>query len=237
MKRAAKNTITHNTKVIKQSVLDQIENVFLASTNTFAYTKGITRLCRIQKQHPHLLQSEDFLIKLGLLYDHAAIRERGAKKTKLEKQALALYQKTLTLYPQSYRAWWGIGRIWWHRENKNALPYAKKARALVIKKHGSSALYTQNIGLIYERLGKYTLAERWLLRGCEEDPRDWSTHLNLVTFYRLTHNFKKSEKSAARIAKLFKNEPAAFRKTPWGEKIQESIRDAGKPLKLIKTKK
>jgi len=237
MKRAPENTITHNIKEVKQSVLSQIETIFFESTNNYAYAEGIKHLRRIQKQYPRLLKSEDFLMKLGLLYDHLAMGEQSTKKAKLEKQALALYQKALTLYPKSYRAWWGIGRIWWHRESKKALPYAKKARALAIQKGTASGLYTQNIGLIYERLGKYKLAERWLLKGRRENPRDWSAHLNLVTFYRLTHNFKESKKSAARVAKLFKKEPATFKKTPWGQKIQESMRDAGKPLNLAKIKK
>lgn len=236
MKRAIKNTITHNNKAVKQSVLNQIENVFLASTNNYAYAKGIARLRRIQKQYPHLLKSEDFLMKLGMLHDHVAMGERGAKKARIEKQALALYKKTLTLYPQSHRAWWGIGRVWWHRGSKKALPYAKKARALVIKKHNPSALYTQNIGLIYERLGKYKLAERWLLKGLAENSNDWSLYLNIINLYRLTHQFKNARKYAETLEPLFKKENQKLKQSLWGIKIKECIRNAEKPLALAQTK-
>ncbi len=236
MKRAPENTITHNIKEVKQSVLDQIETIFFESTNNYAYAEGIKHLRRIQKQYPRLLKSEDFLMKLGLLYDHLAMGEQSTKKAKLEKQALALYQKALTLYPKSYRAWWGIGRIWWHRESKKALPYAKKARALAIQKGTASGLYTQNIGLIYERLGKYKLAERWLLKGLAENPNDWSPYLNIINLYRLTHQFKKARKYAKTLKTLFKKENQKLKKSLWGIKIEECMRNAEKPLTLAKTK-
>lgn len=178
-------------------------------------------------------RTEDALQKLGFLYDHAALRQSTIKKKQLEEKAISLYQEVLAINPQSYRALWGIGRVWWHRKNKKAISYALKAYHLKRKLKKKSGLYPQNIGLIYEALGNMRRAEYWLLRGLKENKKDFGSYLNLVVFYRFVKKFDKAKKYAKQLEFHFKRTPKKFQDTPWGKKINEVIAEADQPLRTV----
>jgi len=211
-----------------------INNIFTSSTNNFKYAEGIRKLEALSKKYP-ALNSEDLLCKLAFLYDHLALREKNEKRRKADENiALRLYHRVLRLNPESSRATWGIGRVLWHRNDKRAIKYALRAYRLCKKLGKPVRLYAQNIGLIYEAIENFRRAEYWLLRGAQENRRDFGSYLNLVVFYRLVHKFDKAIKWSKQLEKLYLKESGSFKNTPWGKKIAEVIKDANKPLKLKK---
>lgn len=219
------------TRNITQQERNFIEKHFYAASNNFKYRRGIAVFENFLRKNPHVLNNELFLCRLGLLYDHLALRYKKDKKLFYEKIAINLYKKAIKINPDSYRATWGIGRIWWHRNSRRALKYAIEARKLAKKTGIKTSIYTQNVGLVYEFLKDYKNAEKWLLRGMKENPKDWSVYINLVTFYRLSKNFQEASEHANKLEKFIQKEPASFKKTKWWKIIKrECIENATKPL-------
>ena len=204
-----------------------LEKIFYDATNNYKYRWGVNKFEIFLKKHPILIKNEDILCKLGLLYDHLAFKEKN-KRHIHEKKAFGLYKKALKYNPDYFRAVWGIGRIWWHRRSKKAIPYAIKAYRLAKKSKPDYGINAQCVGLVYEALDDYKNAEKWLLKGIEIEPKNWGCYLNLVGFYRLTKQFSKSKFYAKKLETLFKKESKEFKKTLWGQKILISIRDADK---------
>jgi tetratricopeptide (TPR) repeat protein len=206
-----------------------LQKKFDVFTNNLSYQEGISYFESILLHFPEL-RGEDFLCKLGFLYDHLALREKGDRKKKHENKAISLYQEALHYNARSFRALWGIARVWWHRKDKKALQYASRAYRLKKAIDGTSGLYAQHIGLIYESLGNFRGAERWLLRGMREHPDELGSYLNLVVFYRFLKRYDRAQYHAETLSLLFQKQPQSFRRSPWGLQIAEAIRDAGKPL-------
>ena len=227
-KKQTKVKATNNTEDF-----NYLEKIFHEATNNYRYRWGITKFEIFLKKHSVLTKKVDVLYKLGLLYDHLAIREKNKRRIH-EKKAFELYKKVLKYKPDYYRAVWGIGRIWLHRGSKKSIPYALKAYKLAKKGGIPSAMMTQSVGLTYEAVGDYKNAEKWFLKGIEVEPKNWGCYLNLVGFYRLTKQFSKSKFYAKKLEKLFRKESKEFKKTLWGQKILESIKDADKELKKKK---
>lgn len=225
-----KKTLSTTRNITRQE-RNLIEKHFYAASNNLRYRWGIAALENLSRKNSCVSNNELFLCRLGLLYDHLALRCKKDKRLFYEKMAMNLYKKAKKINPDSYRATWGIGRIWWHRNNRRALQYAKEARRLAKKTRAKTSIYTQNVGLVYESLKDYKNAEKWLLRGMKENPKDWSVYINLVTFYRLSKNFQKAIKYAGKLEGLMQREPASFKKTKWWRIIKrECIENAAKPL-------
>jgi len=210
-----------------------LEKIFYDATNNYKYRWGVNKFKTFLKKHPDLIKKEDILCKLGLLYDHLAFKEKNKRQVH-EKKAFELYKKALKYNPNSFRAVWGIGRIWWHRRNKKAIPYAIKAYKLAKKSKTDYGINAQCVGLVYEAIGDYKNAEKWLLKGIKIEPKNWGCYLNLVGFYRLIKQFSKSKFYAKKLESLFKKETKEFKKTLWGQKILQTIKDADKELKKKK---
>ena len=202
---------------------NRVQIIFDRAANNYKYHWGVLHLEKLLKANPGLI-NEDSLCKLGLLYDHLAMREkRSAARRKYEAKALSLYRQVLRANPNSHRATWGIGRVWWHRRSRKAIPYALRAYHLKKRSGEKVGLYAQNIGLVYEALGDYRNAEKWLLRGLRENRADYGSYLNLVVFYRvIKKDFKKARKYAVKLKKLY-NEKQEFKKTAWGRRITNFI--------------
>ena len=166
----------------------KIKLIFERATTHFRYRWGIREINKILKTDRHLLNSEDILCSLGLLYDHLPSPKTSLRQRRqYEHKALALYRRALKVNPKSPRATWGIGRVWWHRKDKRAIPYALRAYRFRNESGERPGLYAQNVGMVYEFLNDYKNAERWLLRGLKENPHDFGSYLNLVVFYRLRY--------------------------------------------------
>lgn len=151
----------------------------------------------------------------------------------------SLYRSALKINPNSPNAVCGIARVWWYRKSKRAVAYALKVYRLAKKNEKNTnaiALYAQHVGLVYENLGNYRMAERWLLRGIKGGVRSFDPYLNLVVFYRLTNNFEEAKKYAPYAWKFYKNQPEAFRQTLWGRKIREMLMSANRPLPKVSKK-
>ena len=205
----------------------KIKSIFDRSTNHFRYRWGIWEIEKMLKTDRHLSSSENALCSLGLLYDHLPSRKTPLRqRRKYEDKALTLYRRALKVNPKSARATWGIGRVWWHRKNRKAIAYALRAYQLRKRSGERVGLYAQNVGLVYEFLGDYKNAERWLLRGLKENLHDFGSYLNLVVFYKLVGRLKDAKRYTLVLNKLYKKEPLSFKKTPWGKRITSVIRDA-----------
>jgi len=214
----------------------ELERLFKKYADNFLYKEGIKEFEKILNYYPYKNNKEIYeylLIKLGFLYDHLALKDKKNRK-EFENKALKFYKKVLGKNKNSIDAIWGIGRVWWHRNDKKAIDYAKKAYQLAKNIEPNHYLRIQNIGLVYESLGDYKKAEKWLLKGIEKKPEDFSPYLNLVVFYRLIKDFDKSKKYAKELERLYKKEPYNFRKTNWGKIIKEVIEKADRELEKIK---
>lgn len=210
----------------------RLQEIFDEATTNYKYKWGIEEFNKVLKRYPDI-EDEDVLCRLGLLYDHSPAANKEEKKG-YEEKAIELYEKVLSFKPESYRATWGIARVYWHRASEKAIPYAKKAYELAKENKENYGMYAQQVGLVYENLGKYEEAEKWLLKGLELEPESWDMYLNLVIFYRLTENFEKSKEIAKKLDELYRKEAPEFRNTAWGKKIQEVIDNADKPLPKAK---
>ncbi len=102
--------------------------------DNYNYKLGIHSIEKILKSNPRLNQEVDVLVKLGTLYDHYALQCATIQREKMEQKAIEIYRVALLINPQSPSATWGIGRIWWHRKDKQAIPYALEAFRLSQKK-------------------------------------------------------------------------------------------------------
>lgn len=214
---------------------DKLESIFKRATDNFRYRWGVSAFEKFLARHPSFFH-EKSLCRLGLLYDHLALRE-SRRRRYYEEKALKIYRRVLRRVPNSYRATWGIGRVWWHRKNRKALPYARKAFLLARKENKATrGMYAQQVGLVYESFDDFKSAERWLLRGLREHPTDWGLYLNLVVFYRYTRKFEKAKRFAGQLEKLFKKTSPQFRRTAWGKKIAQVIQEADRPLPLARKK-
>lgn len=214
-----------------EKYIAELEKIFETASNNSRYRWGISAFEKFFKRHQTFFH-EKSLCRLGLLYDHFALKVPRSRR-RFEEKALRIYRHVLRRVPDSYRATWGIGRVWWHRKNQKALAYARKAYRLARKKNSASrGMYAQHVGMVYESLGNFQNAERWLLKGLRENPNDWGLYLNLVVFYRYVRKFEKAMRSAARLKRLFMKTPPQFRNTAWGKKITQVIREAGEPLPL-----
>lgn len=203
-----------------------IDGIFDAAMNNYRYDYGIRKIEEAVATHPDLL-NEDMLCKLGVLYDHSGMKESSrVLRRRHEEHAFSLYRRALKVNPNSYRATWGIGRVWLHRRSRKAIPYALKAYHLKKRSGEKVGLYAQNIGLVYEALEDYRNAEKWLLRGLYENRTDYGSYLNLVVFYRMIRkDFKKAKRYAIVLEKLYHDEKEGFKRTAWGKKISQFIKE------------
>ncbi len=214
-----------------------LKGVFDSYTNTYKYADGVKKFEKYFSKHLTVFD-EELMCKFGLLYDHYALQMKNQKARRdLERKALKIYHLVLKKYPHSHKALWGIGRVWWHRKNKRAIFYVQQAYKFA-QKRGKKGIYTQNVGLVYESLREYKKAEQWLKKGLREDEKNWGVYVNIVNFYRLTNQFKKSRRYAPIGMRLFqKDTTASFKKTPWGKKVRELFANSESPLPLIKKRR
>ena len=210
-----------------------LDKIFYDAVNNQKYRVAIRIFERNQRLNPLSSRNEKFLTRLGLLYDHLALKEKSrSRRTRLEKKALRLYRRALRQNPNSPSATWGIGRVLWHRKSRKAILFAKRAY-LLSKKYGKEVgLYAQNIGLVYKSLQDNRKAELWLLKGMRYSPKDWGVYVNLVNFYLNTKKDSQSaEKYAKALEKKFKKELPSLRKSKWGQTILGLIHRARIPTK------
>lgn len=178
-----------------------LDKAFETMLFNYRYAQGIKFFERFFHSHPFLKSVPKNLTHLGLLYDHAAMID-SKKRTFFYNQARHNYLRALELDPKFYSAWWGLGRIFWHQNDRRSLPYAKKAYRLANKeKDDTVGQFAQNIALIYKGLGNNVRAEHWFKRGLKESPQEWGMYYNLMRFYLDT---KPNEKEAEKLARKLK---------------------------------
>lgn len=178
-----------------------LDKAFETMLFNYRYAQGIKFFESFFHTHPFLKSVPKNLTRLGLLYDHAAMID-SKKRTFLNNQARHNYLTALELDPEFYSAWWGLGRIFWHQNDKRALPYAKKAYRLAKKeKNDTVGQFAQNIALIYKGFGNNVRAEHWFRRGIKESPQEWGMYYNLMCFYLDT---KPNEIEARKLARKLK---------------------------------
>lgn len=186
----------------KNNVQRELDKAFDAMLLNYEYSKGIKFFEKYFSQHPFLKYSPKNLTRLGLLYDHAAMDDLKQKKS-LNNQARHYYQAAIDLNPDFHPAWWGLGRIFWHQNDRRSLVYAKKAYRLAKKNHDDTlGHYSQNIALIYKGLRNVRRAEFWFRRGLKESPQEWGMTYNFMRFYMDT---KPDEEEARKLAEKLKS--------------------------------
>lgn len=205
-----------------------INEIFQKTVNNFKYEDGVKQIESILKRNPNLYNNERVLYNLGFLYDHIAFHEKMVKKRKLyEKRALQLYKRGLKFNPQSTDLTWGIGRVWWHRNSKRALPHALKAYKLAKKYLSDGGGFAQNVANIYLMLGDFKRAEHWYLRALKEERhKSFGSYGNVIMFYKKTNQIKKAQLYAKKMQELYAHAPAKLKNSPsgkWFAQIFESV--------------
>lgn len=218
----------------------KLSAIFRSTATGKGYKIAIKKTEEILKNNPHL-EDEQRLCDLALLYDHqAALEENIDARKKYEKKAFELCRRVLSINPGSiYDAYamWGIGRIWWHRKNKKALKYAKKAASLMKEKTGETGGMIVNIGLVYDTLGNYHRAEYWLLKALCEDPKQLGLHYNLARFYHKHNRMNKLKRCLPTLKKLFNEKDENYKKSDWGKFLNIQIKRIDKASIIDKSKK
>ena len=145
--------------------------------------------------------------KLGLLYDHLAMKTRGSLKNRYLQKAEATYKKILKQNPKYFLALYGIGRTYSIRGNYDkALYYQSKAYQKMMKlpRNQRGALA---IGVLYQKKRDYKNAEKWYLREYKNCPQnDFGTTLNLFNFYKGVKNYPKALFYGLKTEELIKTE-------------------------------
>lgn len=201
-----------------KSYKKNFEIVFYDAADNFKYFSGIKNFEKLFKKYPEAEKDDLILSRLGMMYDHLALKY-PTKRIKYENKALSLYKKALKFNPNSHKATWGIGRIWWHRKSKKALPYAIKAIRLAKKSRDPYGIYISNVGLVYKFIGNDKLAEKWFLKAIKIEPNNWGIYLNLIVLYEKNKQVDKIKKYLPKFKKLVKKEDRSFFKTNWGKRI------------------
>jgi len=209
----------------------QIDDIFQKSITRHRYSLGISQILHLLEKAKEEKPSSKTLYQLGFLFDHVALRRKNAKERHVyETKALSYYRHALKLDPRDPFAVWGIGRVWWHREDKRSLLYAKKAYSLAKTQRCDFGPFAQNIGVIYEELlRRYTLAEKWYLRALKEEQRKtaWS-YVNLIQLYTKLGKLKQAKKLAEKASILLKKTPLELQKSLSGKWLAEIIFEAKK---------
>ena len=209
------------------------EDVFQDSAHNKKYSLGIRKFENLFKKYPEAEEDDVVLSRLGLMHDHLA-QKYPKKRIKYENRALGLYNKALKFHPDSHNATWGIGRVWWHRKSKKALPYALKALRLAKKANAPIGIYTSNVGLVYKFIGDNKMAEKWFLKAIKVEPDNWGPYLNLITSYRQNGNIEKTKKYLLKFEKLVKKEDSWFLNTVWGKQVLGVVKDLKRHFKIAK---
>ena len=176
------------------------------------YRWGINILEKYAKRYSF---NENEKYRLGLLYDHLAMKIKLVKNEKQKrdlfehylKKAKIIYKDILKENPKYLHAIYGLGRIYnIEGDCDKALYYQKKAFKQMIKlpKNQRGALA---IGVIYQKMGDYKNAEKWYLKeykACRKD--DFGTNLNLFNFYKTTKKYKKALYYGLKTEKLLETE-------------------------------
>lgn len=213
--------------------LETFETIFKEANHNKKNVWGIKRFESLLNKYPEFRKNESVLHRLGLMYDHVFLKD-PAKQKPYEDKAISIYKAILKINPDSYKATWGIGRVWWHRKNKKALPYVLAAYDLIKKVKDPAApkgLYTQNVGMIYEMLGDMRNAEQWYKKGIKVTPEDWGVYLNVIGFYNRQKNPAKAKPFLPKYAQLLKKEPKEFFDTAWGKQVLNIIKDTENAIK------
>lgn len=209
------------------SIFSEINEIFKSALKTGSYKQGIEQIGKVLGGQE--LKDEKILYKIGFLYDHLALEKEGREREELEDKAMSFYERALDVNKDYYNALWGIGRIYWHRNSKEALPYAEAAYEKHKEKTGNED-FSQNVGLVYESLGDHESAEVWLKKPLDstDDPGMFS---NLINLYRKTAQFEKAKKYAARAKELFDKKDESYKESLVGKMIEKAIESVDKPVK------
>ncbi len=213
--------------------LETFEEIFKEANHNKRNVWGIKRFDTLLDKYPEFRKNEEMLHRLGLMYDHVFFKDR-AKQKPYEDKAISIYKAILKINPNSYKATWGIGRVWWHRKNKKALPYVLAAYELISKTKDPAApkgLYTQNVGMIYEMLGDVRKAEQWYKKGIKVTPEDWGVYLNIISFYHRKKTVIKAKPFLPKYEQLLKKEPREFFDTAWGKQVLDLLEGTRKIIK------
>ena len=204
----------------------QINNIFRSVTTKRIYRSGILQVQRLLKR-AELKPNAKILYQLGFLSDHVAFfqEKNPVIQRTYEQQALAYYRRALQIHPNDPFSLWGIGRVWWHRKDRRALSYAKKAYRLAKLAKIDFGPFAQHIGFIYEEIfKKYSLAERWYLRALREERKRtvWS-YANLIMFYKKVGKNPQAWRLAKKMNYFFQKTSPEFQSSHSGKRLSKII--------------
>lgn len=222
----------------RQEPKKQINNIFDKAACDFAYGEALSQIQEILRKYPDS-RDDRVLCKLGFLHDHLAAFEKNKKLVKEhESFALKAYQEALKFNPRSSGAIWGIGRIWWHRKDKRALIYAKRAAKIAIEDDPKMFPMYMNLAVVYETLGNFKRAEYWYKRIIKEIPDFWGAYYGLANLYYSESNVKRRKIKLKEILpdllRLYKKESRKLKGSKFGNQTRQRVEELVSVVEEIK---
>lgn len=189
---------------MKRNYQKEIKRIFNSATVNFNYREAANKIENILDKNPQI-KNEQTLSNLGFLYDHLAFFcKNKILKQKYEKEALTLYYQVLRLNPDSVAATWGVGRIWWHRKNKKAIKYARRAAQLAVRQDPKLSSMYMNLAVVHETLGNLKKAEYWYRYVIKKEPNFFGAYYGLTEMYYVNDVPNKAEKISKLLPQLIK---------------------------------
>ena len=198
----------------------------ISALNNSSYSKTLKELESYYKKYEF---DDELLYHLGMLYDHLGQIFLNGFKVKIDKKkanlyfkkALDIFNESLDKNPNSYRALYGIGKVYRNtKQYKKALSYSKKAYKIAIKEKANSVY---GIGFIYEMMNKPKEAEKWYLKEIKDrGVNNFVAITNYIIFSNRTYK-NKMESIAKKALELYKKEPSSFKNTIFGHQIKQDI--------------
>jgi len=214
---------------MQKSNLPEKERQYLEKTANKAFSNvNFDEAIKIfEKADKRRRLNEESLYFFGMLYDHLAQQfKNGFQKPKNQKKADFYFERAISIYksilknnPQSYNAWYGLGKIFRNKDDyKKALLYSKKAYRLKGKK---KAVY--GIGFIYELMKDYNKAEKWHKKEIRDRGiKDGIAVSNYVMF--ANRQFRNKIRPYALIArKYFEKQDSEYKNSKIGRGIKKEL--------------
>ena len=205
-------------KFLIQKSLSALENI--------SYYKTLKILESYYKKYDF---DDELLYHLGMLYDHLGqvflngfrTKPHAKKSNQYFNKAIYIFNKALKFNHKSYRALYGIGKVYRNQKKyEKALQYSKKAYKIALKEKAKSVY---GIGFIYEMMGKNKDAERWYLKEIKDRGiNDFAVVTNYIIFSNRVYR-QKMDTIAEQAFKLYKQKSNSFKNSVFGREIKHDI--------------
>lgn len=189
----------------------KMADIFLRAMHNFRYRQGASKFEKVLKKYP---DEESWWCQVATLYDHIAL-EKNPKNKKEELKNKRFYEnlakkaclRALKINPESFYAYQGLGRIYWHNKDKKAIYYYRKAYDIAVKQTGDGQFFSMDLMNIYTTLKKYKIAEKYGIEYLKSNPPSFGILNNMADLYIKLKDKKKARLYLRRAKDILGKDP------------------------------